>query len=310
MTTTQRSRPRWLRLVAGAALTAMPLLVALPRWDTLLANNPVYPLTLAAAFVLGALLVVTAFTAGQPARPGGLRRTFRVAATAAGLGLAVILVWLAPFTATAPALAALGSDDAVTITDTRSATMYEPTDPTAAEFIFYPGARVDPRAYAVLARRIAESGSAVTVLKCPFDLSLICADPTPFLPDETPWAVGGHSLGGVSASTFVAADAPPGTGLIFWASYPLSDLSDRTDLSVTSIYGSQDGITTVSDVSADRPDLPPDTSYVLIEGAIHAHFGDYGSQPGDGEPEISRDEAQDQIVQATVEALAALGTPS
>jgi hypothetical protein len=306
VTTTQRSRPRWLRLAAGLALIIIPLLAAVPRWETLLANNPVYPLTLAAAVVLGILLTVTALIASEPPRPGAWRRAARIAATGGAFGLAVILFWLAPFVATPPALAALASDDAVTITDTRAATTYEPADPTAAPLIFYPGARVDPRAYAVLARRIAEAGSPVTVLKCPFDLSLLCSDPTPWLPADEPWAVGGHSLGGVSASIFAGGDVPPGTGLVFWASYPFSDLSDRTDLAVTSIYGSQDALTTVSDVSADRPDLPPDTDYVLIDGAIHAHFGDYGEQPGDGEPLISRDEAQDEIVDATVAALRSL----
>ena len=306
MTTTQRSRPRWLRLAAGLALIIIPLLAAVPRWETLLANNPVYPLTLAAAVVLGVLLTVTALITSEPPRPGGSRRAARIAATGGAFGLAAILFWLAPFVATPPALAALTSDDAVTITDTRAATTYEPADPTSAELIFYPGARVDPRAYAVLARRIAEAGSPVTVLKCPFDLSLLCGDPTPWLSADEPWAVGGHSLGGVSASTFAGGDVPAGTGLIFWASYPLSDLSDRTDLAVTSVYGSEDALTTVSDVSADRPDLPPDTDYVLIEGAIHAHFGDYGEQPGDGEPLISREDAQDQIVDATVAALAGL----
>lgn len=306
MTTTPRSRRRWLRLAAGLALIIIPLLAASPRWETLLANNPVYPLTLACAVVLGVLLTVTALIADEPARPGRSRRAARIAATGGAFGLATILFWLAPFVATPPAIAALASDGAVTITDTRAATTYEPADPTAAAFIFYPGARVDPRAYAVLARRIAESGSPVTVLKCQFDLSLLCGDPTPWLPADEPWAVGGHSLGGVSASTFADGDVPAGTGLIFWASYPFSDLSDRTDLVVTSIYGSEDALTTVSDVSADRPDLPPDTDYVLIEGAIHAHFGDYGEQPGDGEPLISREDAQDQIVDATVAALVGL----
>lgn len=306
MTTTQRSGPRLLRLAAGLALVILPLLAAVPRWETLLANNPVYPLTLAAAFVLGLVLTATALLASEPPRSGGLRRAARVAATGGAFGLAAVLFWLAPFVVTPPAIAALASDDAVTITDTRAATTYEPTDPTAAAFIVYPGARVDPRAYSVLARRIAEAGSPVTVLKCPFDLSLLCSDPTPFLPADEPWAIGGHSLGGVSASTFAGGDVPAGTGLIFWASYPLSDLSDQTDLVVTSIYGSEDQLTTVGDVSADRPDLPPDTDYVLIEGAIHAHFGDYGEQPGDGEPLVSRDEAQAQIVDATVAALANL----
>jgi hypothetical protein len=37
-----------------------------------------------------------------------------------------------------------------------------------------------------------------------------------------------------------------------------------------------------------------------VDGAVHGHFGDYGIQPGDGEPGISRAEAQEQIVQATL----------
>jgi hypothetical protein len=38
----------------------------------------------------------------------------------------------------------------------------------------------------------------------------------------------------------------------------------------------------------------------VIDGAVHAFFGDYGSQPGDGEPTISHDEARTQISNATV----------
>jgi hypothetical protein len=305
--TRQRSRPRWLRLAPGAVLIAVPLLAAIPRWDTLLANNPVYPLTLAFAFALGLVLVVTALTTSEPPQPGRLRRTFRVAATAGAFGLAVVLFWLAPFPASPDALAALESDDAIAITDTRATTTYEPAEPSSAAFVLYPGARVDPRAYAVLARRIAEAGSPVTVLKCPFDLSLVCGDPTPYLPEGESWAIGGHSLGGVSASVFVDRDVPDGAGLIFWASYPLSDLSDRTELAVTSIHATQDQLTTLLDVSLNMPKLPPDTVYVAIKGAVHAFFGDYGEQPGDGEPEISRDDAQNQIVDATVTALQALG---
>jgi len=310
VTTAQRSQPRWLRLAAGLSLVVLPLLAAFSRWDTLLANNPIYPLTLAAAVILGLALIATSLITREPAQSGALRRTFRIAATAGSFGLAVILFWLAPFPAAPEALAAIESDEAVTITDTRATTTYEPADPTAATFVLYPGARVDPRAYAVLARRIAESGSPVTVLKCPFDLSLVCGSPSPHVPDDEPWAIGGHSLGGVSASVFASGDVPPGTGLIFWASYPLSDMSDRTDLAVTSVHATQDQLTTLLDVSLNMPNLPPDTVYVPIKGAIHAYFGDYGSQPGDGEPEISRDEAQDQIVEATVAALDALGTTS
>ena len=33
---------------------------------------------------------------------------------------------------------------------------------------------------------------------------------------------------------------------------------------------------------------------------MHSYFGDYGEQPGDGTPTVSRAEAQRQIVAATV----------
>jgi hypothetical protein len=39
---------------------------------------------------------------------------------------------------------------------------------------------------------------------------------------------------------------------------------------------------------------------------VHAFFGDYGDQPGDGTPTISRADAQAQIQQATIELLASL----
>jgi hypothetical protein len=45
-----------------------------------------------------------------------------------------------------------------------------------------------------------------------------------------------------------------------------------------------------------------------IDGGIHAFFGDYGSQPGDGEPGTSREDAQAQIIAATLTALGASET--
>lgn len=298
------TRPRWLRLIAGASLVVVPAVVAVPRWDTLLANQPIYPVILAVSLLLGLALIASGLATRRPPKPGRPRLAARIAASVGALGIAAALLWLAPLSATPVALAALESDESVTVTDTRDATSYEPSDATNPTFVLYPGARVDPRAYAVLARGIAESGSPVVVPKCPMDLSLLCGGPGDYLPTAGPWAVGGHSLGGVSASSLVADDVPAGTGLILWASYPLDDLSARSDLPVASVYGTQDRLTTLSDISANRPKLPADTVYTPIEGAIHAYFGDYGSQPGDGDPEISRDEAQDAIVQATVDALA------
>ena len=51
---------------------------------------------------------------------------------------------------------------------------------------------------------------------------------------------------------------------------------------------------------------PCEPNAIPIEGAVHAHFGDYGPQPGDGEPEVDRDVAQRRIVEATLDFLAGM----
>jgi hypothetical protein len=295
-------RPRWLRVLPGVALVLVPVVVAAATWSALVANNPAYPLALLVALVLGLALVYTGLRASTEPRPGGVRITLRAIAALAGIGVAAALLWLKPFVAEPVALDALASDAGVTVTDSRTETTFDPAQPSAARFVLYPGARVDPRAYAVLARSIAEQGHPVVVLKCALDIAFLCAgDAADYV--EGPTAVGGHSLGGVAASTFAASPRAGVQGLVLWASYPLDDLSGVSDLAVASISGSQDGLSTPADIEASRADLPPDTVFTEVEGAVHAFFGDYGEQPGDGEPTVDRETAQQQIVDATVQAL-------
>jgi hypothetical protein len=86
----------------------------------------------------------------------------------------------------------------------------------------------------------------------------------------------------------------------------VGSLADRTDLRVASVSGTRDGFTTPADIEASRALLPGDTAYTAVEGAVHSYFGDYGEQPGDGTPTVPRDDAQRQIVAATIALLDAL----
>lgn len=293
--------PHALRVAAGVVLVAAPVAVAVSSWDALLANHPAYPVTLVLTLLLGIGLLVGGLRARRPVTAGTWRTTLRVLGLLAAVGLAATVWWLAPFVATPAALAALDSDAAVTVTDTRTATTYEPAEAGGTALLLYPGARVDPRAYAVLARGVAEQGHAVTVLKCPYDIAFTCGLVAESQPRDGV-AVGGHSLGGVAASGVAAGDADV-PALVLWASYPVDDLSGRTDLAVASISGSQDGLSTPADIEASRADLPPDTVFTVVEGANHAMFGDYGEQPGDGTATVDRATGQLQIVAATVAAL-------
>jgi hypothetical protein len=306
-----RTSRRWLRIVPGAALVLVVLVAVMRAWSALVANNPAYPVCLALALVVGSALLVTGLRPRPPAPPGPLRTSARVLASAAGVGAAAMLIWLMPAVAQPVAIAALAGNDAVRVTDNRSETVYEPVTGPRGGLVLVGGALVDPRAYAVLASRIAAEGYRVVVVKCPFDLDVTCPDsPAAWVSDESlPWSVGGHSLGGVVAAAYAGRDTSV-DGLVLWASYPLEDISDRTGLAVSSIGGSNDGLSTPADIDERMPLLPPDAELVRIEGAIHSFFGDYGLQAGDGVPTVSRAEAQDEIVAATLDLLerAAAGT--
>jgi pimeloyl-ACP methyl ester carboxylesterase len=176
--------------------------------------------------------------------------------------------------------------------------------------VFYqPGAKVEARAYAAVLRPLAEAGHTVVIVKQPMGiafLSLGAFDQVRSEFNEFPgWVLGGHSLGGTVASIQAndASGGGPGSarGLLLHASYPASDFSQSLQAAVTSVFGTNDGLATPQDIEASRANLPGSARFVPVEGAVHAFFGDYGSQPGDGEPTISHDEARSQISNASVE---------
>ncbi len=183
--------------------------------------------------------------------------------------------------------------------------------PATTGFIFYPGARVDYRAYAPLAQSIADHGYFVVIVRMPLNFAIfdmdVAADVIAAYPEIERWAVGGHSLGGAMAANFVYSNPGVVDGLVLWAAYPASsnDLSS-SEVRVVSISGTLDGLSTPDKIAASVPLLPADTVWVAIEGGNHAQFGWYGEQSGDNPAVITRDAQQEQIVQATVALLASL----
>jgi pimeloyl-ACP methyl ester carboxylesterase len=190
--------------------------------------------------------------------------------------------------------------------------VFEPADGQVnTGLIFYPGGRVDPHAYAPVARAIAEQGYLVVIVPMPLNLAVFGSDRAQDVIDAYPqiqhWAVGGHSLGGAMAARFAYQNPGVIQGLALWAAYPASsdDLSGQS-LKVVSLIGSQDGLGTAEGVDATRNLLPQKTRFVVIDGGNHAQFGWYGDQPGDNPATISRADQQAQVVAATVELLGAL----
>ncbi|MFO7792182.1 MAG: alpha/beta hydrolase [Candidatus Saliniplasma sp.] len=212
------------------------------------------------------------------------------------------------------ALEALESDENVTVTeeeDDLDSITFEPVDEDpVVGMAFGAGGDVDPRAYAPAARAVAEEGYFVVL----FYPGTGMPDGGPFgdvienYPEIENWSVGGHSNGGMNACEYFDVEEPD--GLHLWAAYPSpgfigvgeTDLSDKEGEFV-SIYGTNDGVTTLDDIEDSEERLPEDTEFVEIEGGNHAQFGWYGEQDGDNEADISREEQQNLTINATLDHL-------
>jgi hypothetical protein len=233
------------------------------------------------------------------------------------IGLMVVLVlgfigWgSTPAKPMPEALAALQPDSTVQV-ETGKWLVFTPlaSKPTTG-FIFYPGGRVDYRAYAPAARQIAAHGVLVVIVHMPLNLAVfnpgVAADVIATYPEIRNWVVGGHSLGGSMAANFAKSHPGVVRGLVLWASYPASsdDLSS-SGMKALSISATLDGLSTPAKIEASHALLPADTVFVPIEGGDHAQFGWYGPQSGDNPATISRADQQSQIIQATLDFLAGL----
>ncbi|MBA3874370.1 MAG: alpha/beta hydrolase, partial [Anaerolineae bacterium] len=174
--------------------------------------------------------------------------------------------------------------------------------------IFYPGGKVDPRAYAPQMHAIADQGYLTVITPMPLYLAIFgiskADEVVKAYPDIQHWGIAGHSLGGSMAAQYLASSTKV-QGLAFWASYPAVDLS-KASIKAVSIYGTSDGVAKLDSVLGGKKFLPADTPFVAIEGGDHSGFGWYGMQPGDNPATISREDQNAQTVQATVDMLASL----
>jgi len=293
----------WIGLGLSAAAVVVVLWVCLTAWGGVVHGHPAYAVLLGLT-VVGSGVAVWLIARRRPLRPGAWRVAGRIIVAVLGVGWIALIVWLRPYSAVEPALAAMQSDSDVVITETATEILIAPAGEAEDTGVFFqPGALVDARAYAAVLRPLAEAGHTVVIAKQPLGIAFLAVgafdDARVAHPEITGWVVGGHSLGGtVGAIQADGADgdaASPAVGLLFFASYPANDISASLTIPVESISGSRDGLATPDKIDASRTDLPTDSSFTVIQGASHAQFGDYGPQAGDNTPTISHDEARRQI---------------
>lgn len=181
--------------------------------------------------------------------------------------------------------------------------VYIPENPQAG-FIFYPGGKVEYTAYEPLMEACASEGILCVLIEMPFNLAVLDVDAAKGIQEQYPqikkWYIGGHSLGGSMAASYLSEHTEDFEGLILLGSYSTENLSD-TSLNILSIYGSEDKVLNHEKYQSNKSNLPNEFTEVVIEGGSHAYFGMYGLQEGDGTPRISNKEQINQTVDQIAE---------
>lgn len=191
------------------------------------------------------------------------------------------------------AIAAFAPEDNISVSALdNGSVIFEPKGATTG-LIFYPGGKVEHDAYQPLMEALARDGILCVLVKMPFNLAVFDINAADGIQEQFPkikdWYIGGHSLGGSMAASYLADHMDDYEGLILLGSYSTADLSG-TDLAVLSIYGSEDKVLNREKYDENKSNLPDGFTEVVIEGGCHAYFGMYGAQDGDGTPTIANHE--------------------
>lgn len=157
--------------------------------------------------------------------------------------------------------------------------------------IFYPGGKVEAKAYIPLLKALSDEGLTVVLVDMPLNLAVFGINKADKvydrLPDVKHWFLAGHSLGGAMASSYLDKSGDKIEGLIQLGAYPIDEDDTRTLV----IYGTYD-------LMLDLDKVATADEVLEIVGGNHAQFGNYGIQEGDGQAVISREDQQAQTVEA------------
>jgi uncharacterized membrane protein YsdA (DUF1294 family) len=192
------------------------------------------------------------------------------------------------------AVRALQSDSVVTVEQTKSGWLFDgPSDDRA--LIFYPGAKLDAKAYAPLLRLLAKEEMDVYLVKMPLNLAFFGIGKAGEIVKASSYEqyyISGHSLGGGMAAGYAAGHDSDFAGVILLAAYP----TQETAIDTLVIYGSEDGVLNMARIEEAPNLVSGNYSEVVIDGGNHAQFGNYGEQKGDGEAGISAEDQQTQTI--------------
>ena len=106
--------------------------------------------------------------------------------------------------------------------------VFKPENATKG-FVFYPGGKVEYTAYQPLMAACAQQGVLCILVEMPFNLAVLDINAADGIQEQYPeiekWYIGGHSLGGSMAASYLADHVDAYDGLILLGSYSTADLS-------------------------------------------------------------------------------------
>lgn len=197
-----------------------------------------------------------------------------------------------PYPADDEALSALESTEDYLVNQSNFI-VFTPAKEYNSGVVIYPGARVDPKAYAPLCKYLVEEYHVCIIVPMPLNLAIFginkADEARAMFPEIKYWVMVGHSLGGSMAARYLKSHEEDKTlkGISFLASYSDVDLS-KLEILATSFRGTNDNIFSKDTWLKTQSNLNPKYStFTEIEGGNHAWFGYYGEQMGDGEATIS-----------------------
>lgn len=200
----------------------------------------------------------------------------------------------------------LSSDQDILFTETEEYLSFIPqTDSVHTSLLFFPGALVQPEAYAPLARNLAMKGYLSYIQKIPFRIAITDNMEQEALEkiykiistsNKQNWIVAGHSRGGRMAANYATKYPESISGLILiGTSHPKEKDLSNLNIPVLKISASEDGLASPSEITQFSNNLPKSTKFVMIKGGNHSQFGYYGFQFGAGSATISRAEQQKNL---------------
>ena len=230
-------------------------------------------------------------------------------AVGAGIGLATFLgcgfvLWaLDTYKAEPIAEASALNDPGVVISERDGFLVIRPSaPPSTVGLLFYPGLRIEPRAYlAKLAALSSKAGVSIVIGRPSLNVAAFSIgqadDMRKQLTGIKQWYVAGHSLGGAVACYYASNHLDDLQGVVLLGTYCGSDIS-TSRLRVLTVVAGSDGVIPPKTIEQHVVELPANAQIVRIAGMVHSQFGNYGPQSDDGRPSIDDSQVREAISEA------------